>query len=745
MLRADAERRVPGRSAREMWTDRGMIGLALVALLSGFDTLVEGSDWWVSTLLVAATTGLTCALLRGLGFRLVVAPIAIVVEFLVVTWIFVPETLVAIVPTSQTFSALADMAAAARRIIIEEQAPVGAAQPIILVVASAFGLIVIVADVLLSSRRAAPLIGGLLLAVFATPALISGETPSVWLFIAVAALWLVLLRSRTATPGFVTRGAGPALVLGSAALAAAVIFPTVSPDVSAVATGWGKPPAAVFGRGINPMLELGQNLRRNSTITSLTYTTSADDAQYLKVATLSDFRGDTWRPSRVEFPTLEEGAPAVDPFLEIEDESVSTTITIAQLRGSMLPVPYPFSAVVDGLEDGWAIRAAGLTLVAVDDDSRGETYTVASLELLPTAEQMRALPAATGRGVERYLELPADIPEVIGRTARQVAADADNEYDRVMALQKFFRGPEFRYSETAPVAEDFDGNGVDVIAEFLDVRAGYCVHFASAMAVMARTLGIPSRIAVGYAPGSSRGLENGRTRYENTSDDLHAWTEIYFDGVGWIRFDPTTSIGDPTAFAEPAADPSDDTTPQDSRGADALPTQRADRLDDGTPATAEEPQTAPRAAIATLAALIVMGAVPWLVRSARRRWRLSRGRTDVEPLWRELEDFARDVRLPVSAADTPRGFARRLARHPGIDTESLDALLRRVEQARFARHAEAEGDGVAELRAVMASIRGGSTRRQRLLAAVLPQSLTGRAPVIRMPDATPSTGSASLG
>lgn len=733
MLHADLKRAAPARSAHETWFDYGVTGLALVALLTGFGTLVGGSDWWMSTLLVAATTGVTCGLLRWLGVRFV-ALFAIVVELWVLAWIFVPETLIVILPTAQTFSALADLVSAAQRIIVEEQAPVGAAEPIVLVVASSFGLIVIVADAFLASRHAVPLIGGLLLAVFATPALISGETPAVGLFILVATMWLVLLRSRTAGPGAARQGSGPAMLLGGVALVAAVIFPTISPDVSAVATTWGKPPATVFGRGINPMLELGQNLRRNSTIVALTYTTSADDPQYLKVATLSNFSGKTWRPSRPEFTGLDEGTAAVDAYLGIDREQVVTTITIQQLRGSMLPVPYPASTVVNGLEDGWRISKTGLTLRAAADDSRGETYTVASAELLPTAEQMRDLRAAPGPAKSAFLDLPDDMPPVIEQTAREVTKDEDTDYDKVMALQRYFRSGDFRYSETAPVAEDYDGNGVDVIAKFLDVKSGYCVHFSSAMAVMARTLDMPSRIAVGYAPGDSRGFQSGKTKYVNTSDDLHAWTEIYFDGVGWIRFDPTTSVGDPTAFTEPASDPTTDQTPQESRRPDVVEQQGANRLDDGVVAAPEESQTAPRTAIATLAAVIVMGAAPWLVRWARRRWRLNRGRNDVEPLWRELEDAARDLRIPVSAADTPRGFAARLAGQPGVDTASLDALLRRVEQARFARQVDASGDGVAELQAVLVSIRAGATKRQRLVAAVLPRSLTGRAPVLRVPQ-----------
>lgn len=736
MLRADLGRRAPMRSARETWFDYAVTGLALIALLTGFRTLVEGSDWWLSTLLVAATAGATCALLRGIGLRFV-APIAIVVELWVLAWIFVPETMVAIFPTTHTFGALADMVSAAQDIIVEEQAPVGAAQPIVLVVASAFGLIVIVADALLASRRAAPLLGVLLLAVFATPALISGETPSVWLFLLVAALWLVLLRSRTAAPGVAKRGAGPAMLLGTAALVAAISFPAVSPDVSAVATGWGKPPAAVFGRGINPMLELGQNLRRNSTIVALTYTTTADRAQYLKVATLNDFSGRTWKPSRVTFPTIVEGASAVDPYLGVKRGSIITTITVRQLRGSMLPVPYPATSVVDGLEEGWRIQESGKTLRARADDSRGQTYAVASVELSPTAEQMRELTAGPGPGKKAYLDLPDDMPPVIEQTARQVTEDEDTDYDKVLALQRYFRTGNFRYSETAPVAEDYDGNGVDVIAAFLDAKSGYCVHFSSAMAVMARTLDIPSRIAVGYAPGSTKGFSDGRTRYENTSDDLHAWTEIYFDRLGWIGFDPTTSVGSPTAFVEPAAESSTDPTSEDTPTPEAAQPRGADRLDDGAPVAAPEAETAPRTAIATLAALIVVGAAPGLLRVARRRWRMSRGRNDVEPLWRELEDVARDIRIPISAADTPRGFAARLAGQPGVDAVALEALLRRVEQARYARETQADGDGVADLRAVLASIRAGSTRRQWLLATVLPRSLTGRASVLRVPQTGP--------
>ena len=111
MLRADPSTRPAPRSARQTWFDHGVIALALVLLLSGFGTIVAGRDWWVTTILVSLMTGLTCAVLRGLGARFV-APVAIVVELLAIAWIFVPETLLTVVPTPQTVTALADLVAA---------------------------------------------------------------------------------------------------------------------------------------------------------------------------------------------------------------------------------------------------------------------------------------------------------------------------------------------------------------------------------------------------------------------------------------------------------------------------------------------------------------------------------------------------------------------------------------------------------------------------------------------------------
>ena len=742
MLRAEAStQRVTARTARDTVFDHIIIGVAFALLLSGFRSVIAGNDWWITTILVATLTGLACAVLRAVGLRWV-APIAVVVELLALAWIFVPGTLIGIFPTFDTFRELGNLASDAQQIIIEEQAPVAAAKPVVLVVASSFGLLVIVADVLLERRRAASAIGLLLLAVFVTPALISGDTPAVWLFVVIAALWLVILRSRTALGGTLARRQrGPALVLASAALAASVAFPLISPDVSAVATSWGKPPPAVFGRGINPMLELGQNLRRNGTTTALTYTTGLPEAPYLKVATLRNFTGKTWKPGTNQQFGAPEGALALNPDIKVE--KASTTITIRQLRTTMLPVPYPMEKV-SGLKGKW-LAGFGLTMSSPDDDTRGQTYSVTSLDIKPTATQMRAVTTSPNDLLlQEETKLPDKMPAIIEDTARRVTKGDTNEYDQVVDLQDYLRNTGgFAYSETAPVADGYDGNGIDVVAKFLKKKSGYCVHFSSAMAVMARSLDIPSRIAVGYAPGSVVGVKDGQNQYEATSDDLHAWTEIYFAGVGWVSFEPTPGVGSATSFREPGSPPSN-TDEGGSPGANS-PSVREENnpIDSTAKSTSTSAHTAPRTALITFAVLVVLVGVPALLRWARRRWRFSRAGSSVDPLWRELEDTARDFGMPFSPTDTPRGFARRLGTRDGIDHDALNRLLKRVERARFARTAAEDGDGAEDLRTVIASFAAGASRQERWRARALPRSLAGRrayAPSGPLPSAAATLG-----
>jgi len=732
MLRAESpslRARLSRGPATADWRQSLALLTGMALLLAGFDAVIDGGHWWTTAVLLTALVLTTCSVLRALG-----APLAwlggLVVWFFGIVWIFAPDTLFMVFPTPSSIGALLRLWVDAKAIIWVESSPVVAAQPIIYVITASFGLLAIVLDGLQFGLRRPVLIGGAFTAMFVVPTAVSGNPPNVFLFLGVSALWLYLLRADTGGSGGSLRrttvgGASPTVVIALAALAISVALPPALPHVSNIAISWGRPPPGVFERGINPILHLGQNLRRNSPVTALAYTTTMNQPPYLKVANLVDFNGKSWRPiETVRFGRIEGN---VGLRREIPRKEVTTTISIMNLNSPRLPVPYP-GLEVDGLNGQWRWEPQGLTLKSDTTDSRDQNYKITSLQITPTRTQMQASRTVIGPTLSRAVALPDNVPKSIAETALEVTSGDTNDYDKAVDLQSYFRDGDFAYSETAPVAEGYDGNGVEVIAEFLKVKRGYCVHFSSAMAVMARSLNIPARIAVGYAPGVEAGTSKaGRSIYEATSNDLHAWPELYFEGIGWVQFEPTPGVGNATSFTDTA--PGEDVTanPDGSVAQDNGTTNRPDRsLIDSAPTTAVDEGSATRSILFALAGFLLVLILPIGARRVLRVWRLRPSRRSASRLWGELEDTARDFGLFVTASDTPRAFARDLSSWPAMDEEALTRMLGAVELERFGPPG-ASVDDIEDFRAVVASLRSGATRGQRLRAAFLPRSIFGQA------------------
>ena len=152
----------------------------------------------------------------------------------------------------------------------------------------------------------------------------------------------------------------------------------------------------------------------------------------------------------------------------------------------------------------------------------------------PSVAQLRLAPADSSHEVsDRYLQLPALDPR-IPQLARKVTSGASNNYDRAAAIEHYLQ-TQFGYTLQLPPA-----NINDPLANFLFVRKrGHCEYFASAMAVMLRTLGIPTRVITGFRSGEFNDLSG---QYVVRSSDAHAWVEAYFPNYGWISFDPTPSV-----------------------------------------------------------------------------------------------------------------------------------------------------------------------------------------------------------
>jgi hypothetical protein len=135
----------------------------------------------------------------------------------------------------------------------------------------------------------------------------------------------------------------------------------------------------------------------------------------------------------------------------------------------------------------------------------------------------------------RFLQLPSELPQRDRALADQITAGTQNEYGAVMAVQSWLQ-TNTRYDLTVPR----EPPGVDAVDHFLfDTRRGFCEHIASAMAVLLRAEGIPTRIVTGYGPGERNPFTG---YYDVRYSDAHAWVEVLYPHIGWIPYDPTFGV-----------------------------------------------------------------------------------------------------------------------------------------------------------------------------------------------------------
>ena len=696
-----------------------------------FTSVIEPGSWSFAVLaviVVTALTGMTCrTLMRGRpawARDLVTIAVQILVVMGTVILLVAGDTAVfGVVPTEATFYTLQALAAAAWEEIAFGSAPLAASPGLQAVMGLGFGVVAILLDQLVAQRGA--ILASLLTAVVGSMPMIAtlGGVNVVW-FVLLGILILVLLRYTAAQNPDSPRRTSVAVAagVGVAALAATVIVAPVLP-VSATLTGTGT------GVTVDASLRLGDDLRQPNPVEVLTLATTADTAPYLRLTTLSSFDGRVWEPDRGDLQAQSEGFGPDEWADDIETTDQNTSIRVIRMSSSWLPVPYPATGV-QGLSAAWRVSPENRTLASRNGDAVGNDYTVRSLEVSPTLEQIRALPAASPI-VDPDAE-PVDLPDVIGETAAEVTADATNDYDRLVALQSWFRS-QFAYSLETPVDEGFDGTGADAVEEFLEVRSGYCIHFAGAFALMAESLDMEVRIVVGYLPGALTETTRGdEAVYSVSSDQLHSWPEVLFPGVGWVPFEPTASLGVPTAFSAAAttgggtggaATPAPTAAPSTEQTSG--PELEREDAGDNAGATGERRQLDPTPVVLTTLGVLVVLLIPAFARLALRFARRGRARDgDAGAAWAELRATMQDLRVPLSDAETPRMRGDDLVRDSGVNADAITVLVAAVEQASYARpSASAARDLDAALIDVTAQLRRSVDRWTRVHAFLLPRSL----------------------
>ncbi len=326
-------------------------------------------------------------------------------------------------------------------------------------------------------------------------------------------------------------------------------------------------------------------------------------------------------------------------------------------------------------------------------------------------------------------EVPDATREELEGLTRRLTSSGQNDYDRALLIQNWFR-TEFEYS-----LDTVEGNSDDALAEFLADRSGYCEQFAATMALMARTIDIPSRVVVGFTPGEE--IEEGI--WLVTAHDAHAWPEIWFEDVGWVRFEPTPGGGDgggtPTYAPAPESEPQAnggqgaggsgpdlrrDPSGAGPAGRETLRQLRefergatAGAVDVGGAGNSSGDTSSSRLWLWLTLAVIAMGAAAApataLFARRRRRWRTITNRQEaVAAAWADVLDAATDVDLRAQPTETPRDIAARLPRSGGLSADGaadLRALAGWVELLRYGGTSVQLPDA-DEIRARSARIRG---------------------------------------
>ena len=250
------------------------------------------------------------------------------------------------------------------------------------------------------------------------------------------------------------------------------------------------------------------------------------------------YTGRGWQPAPLEDTTglpVEPGQPLPGRYELAQDYEL-----VAKTTGSLFAANDPVK-----VDQGARLRA---TLPDGSHVLSGQvqTYTVVSQATQVTARQLAQAPQdypAAIRGA--YLQLPETLPARVRRLAEQVAAGAKDPYHQALAIQNYLRKTYSYNLRVTPSPGDRDA--VDYF--LFEAPGGFCSHYASAMAVMLRAVGVPARVATGYAMGT---YDSQRQAYRVPASAAHAWVEVYFPGYGWVEFEPTVARN-PIQYSEGAS------------------------------------------------------------------------------------------------------------------------------------------------------------------------------------------------
>lgn len=716
-------RRVVPAASQDDVATAALTALTVVTAL-GMGRLFSDSSFAIPVLTAAVALHGSAWACRRLGIGgLLTLPISAGALLLVAAWTVLPDTTVAGIPWTGTLSAAIDALAEANQKFGQVVAPVEPADGFVLGAVLGVGLVALMADwaafrVRSTWESVVPAFG-----LFVFTSLLGSDRWQWWVIAAevVAILGVVCthwarvrvsstpwLGSRASTAGG-TQGAPAAtsiapLLSGAAMLTALAVGAALF--VGPRLPGANDPPLigvrdeSDTGPGkrttISPLVDIRGRLTERSQREA--FTVKTNQKAYWRLTALDTFDGQIWSSNdsyRKAGRELERVGPVARTSTDILQE-----YSIKELASIWLPVAYQ-PLEIEGVE-GVSYNPESGSAISKFPTSDGLNYTVRSARPTFTRAELSMGAALTPASLESHLDLrAAGVAPEVEELARDIvgAAGADTPYLKALALQDYLR-ENYQYDINVD-----QGHGKQALTNFLfSTKRGYCEQFAGSYAVLARLVGLPSRVAVGFTPGD---FDPATGVYRVKGIHAHAWPEVFIEGAGWVLFEPTPGRGAPGAQSYTGVEEAQDT----SGGAAQIPATTEVPSDTGgtqPPPEATTTTTAPPeeevgesgGLIRRLSAILVIAlglalaiglwvaAVP-LARNLRRRRRRSAARNAAERVlvaWTEADESLRVARARRRPSETLVEHARRAG--GSVPKDAREALQRLAADATSASYSE---------------------------------------------------------
>jgi transglutaminase-like putative cysteine protease len=733
-------------------------GLALVtaAAIVGMHRLFADGSYRPALLAQALVAHAAVALLRRVGLSLpVAAVVSLAAAALALTWGHYLDTTVALLPTGDTLAAIDEDLSAAWRLFQDVDAPAPPTTGFLMAGGAAVWVMVFVADwaAFRASATFEALLPSATLFLFAAALGAPGGRVAGATVYAAAAMLFVLLRrtldqERSSAWAATHRSRGRWSLIGTGCLlivvavgAGSVAGPNLPGADGEAVINWRDVNGGVEPRVVvSPMVDIRARMVEQPDVEL--FTVRSAQPEYWRLTALDQFDGRIWKSSYGTDDADGELPRAVPTDVEITE--VRQEFAISALAAVWLPAAYePVAIDAGGSDVNWDEPSSTLMVDRDVDSSDALSYEVSSNVPNWTAERLREASGAAPDDIrEQYLALPDDINPAVRDLAEEWTAGVTNPYDRAMALQAQLRT--FTYNLDAPVGHDGDA----LSAFLFESREGYCEQFAGAFAVLARSIGLPTRVAVGFSPGIQDQADP--TLWRVRGEHAHAWAEVYFDGIGWVLFDPTPGRAPPGAqewlgvppqqdapggtgdeTTTPSTVPAPAPAPGPQQPTDGVEAGRAPLDGGGVAAGGEDGGDSPvftpvTRAVRTggtglgLAALAYLLIVPLAVAATAvlRRRRASTTTARARLAWLDVLDRARAVDTALPPSLTINEAAGELAQAFPEQAPAIGRLAEALERATYAE-VPPSPDEVAALERARDELVGAVGKRQGTLRRVL--------------------------